>query len=292
MSIISPYDYLKALTSIRDVVIAKKYMILDSKKSPLNFGEIENEIADRFKKELGFGLSDISSDDEILRYERRIDNEYSKVTGDRIIKHPIEDEIELIKNSKNIEKDYLKKCKITIGENEKTSIKKLGLKSETLKRVVWSARQITLIPSPDENNLRGENIFLVSSIIFKEKKYNVFVHLQHGAKKENELSLATFLLLDYDKTYDYNPIRCFLKILEDYGIDLVIGNKKRRFFKEEKVINQSITGDMNLVSADGLPPKAIYYITFGFKPMKFHAQLNFVYGINEGLYFEYLSAQK
>ena len=73
-------------------------------------------------------------------------------------------------------------------------------------------------------------------------------------------------------------------MLSEYGLDLNIETKSRRFFRQEKVLNKSIKGDVNLFSVEGVTQKDIFYITSTIKPMKLHVEVNFTYGINEGIY--------
>lgn len=286
MDIISPHDYLNALASLTKRVAAKKYMFVGKASELPKLSQLESEINIDIKNDIGYGINEITNPDDIIKYETRVDFEFSKVTNQKIIKYPVDDEIELFKIAKRASSDYLKNFELEIGGDRKEFLKKLKLTVPRVISTIRTANQAFIIP--DTERKIGENILLMSNIKYLNKDCNAFIHLHHGTQKDNVLTVGSFIIAQERNTKNFNPIRFFLNVLNWYGVVLKVNNKTKRFFLDEKVISKRLDGDINIFEIVENIKKSSFYVSSSIKKMHLYVHIKFAYGINETRYFQNL----
>ena len=288
MEIISPKQYLNALSNLSKRLIVKKYMLVSEKSELPLSNELEKEINERLKSELGYGIDEISKLEEINKYEVRIDFEFSKITTQELLKYPVDDEIELFKLAKRTSIDNFTKYDIEIGAGVGDFLKRLNFSVPRIKSVVRTASQVYTVPGGD--NGYGDNVFLMSRVDYHNDYYNVFMHL--GAEESKALTIALFLIAQTKLTDNFNPVRFFMNMLFKYGVMLRCNNKTKKFFLEEKVIKKRMDGRTNIVEVVNEGKKVNAILMGAFKDMSFYTEVRFVYGIDKLKYFQDLREQK
>ncbi|GEM_PF-3497624 len=286
MDIISPYQYINALSNLTKKVMIKKYSIVQNETLKSKSGDIENEINESFKKDLGFGIKEINQYDQIKRYENRIDLEFSKISKQKILKYPIEDEIELVKIASRISNDFIKQFEIEVNPGIRDFIKRIKFTVPQIATLAKRANRVFAIPN--KSNQVRDNILLTSKTTYLKREYNVLIHLKKNKDKgkENFLIVVGFFLFQNSFTENHNPIRLFLTTLFKYGVNIKINKTTKRFFLEEIVLNKELHGNMKILEVEEDEKKSKIWVSAPTYINQLHTQISFCYGFNETRYLK------
>lgn len=286
MDIITPYQYINALSSLTKKVMIKKYSIVQNETENVKSSDIENEINDSFKKDLGFGIKEINQNDQIIKYENRIDLEFSKISKHKILKYPVEDEIELVKYATRVSNDFLNNFNIEVDPSKRDFIKRLKFTVPQIVTLTKRAERIFVIPN--KSNQKKNNILLISKTNYLKREYNVLIHLSKNKVKgkENFYSVIGFFLFQNSFSKNYNPIRLFLNTIFHYGINIKINNISKRFFLEETVLQKRLDGNRQMFEVEEKDKKSKFWISATMENKQLHTLIEFCYGFNETRYLK------
>lgn len=192
---------------------------------------ISNGIKNKYNIDI-FSKS-ISSED-LTKFEHFIGNAMSNYTNNKLVLRKINDEVNILKESKYADSEIFKNFKISFSESIVDSVSKIkGIKSNELLELIKNPDSVTFLE--DEKDLN--QYFSQSRIELNNRTYFIISTLKHESRKIDELNIISFVPLISDKysSFDGNPTQLFLKGLDKYGVDLNINNTLSRYYRNIEV---------------------------------------------------------
>ncbi|KAA6346149.1 hypothetical protein EZS27_006319 [termite gut metagenome] len=236
---------------------------------------ITNHILGKYQ----FNLNNISSPEEYLKAETYLGEYLSDIIrGD--LSASIEDENLLLTESIEVTKDYFIPAEIKeIQQHIKNIFSEIKITLSGINSFFLHPDYIRYFKIE-----QNENLLCTKVIPYKNTKKILFYHMYIYRILSDitgyDVSIA--LVVDYDKFKDMlsSPVRLFLFILDNYGIDIDLnGETKKLFFRTKKSPDNT---HINVT----VQSKQYYTCFQQFKDDNNETYLSFLYGINVATYID------
>jgi hypothetical protein len=247
-----------------------------------------------FKDEIGkkaIGISDglknrynidifsksISSED-LNKFEHLIGNAMSNYTNNKLVLRKVNDEVNILKESKPTDSEIFKNYKISFSESITEDISKIkGIKSNELLEIIKNPDSVTFLEG--ENNLN--QYFAQSTIELNNRSYYIVSTLRHESRKKDELNIISFIPLNKEQysSFNGNPTQLFLKGLDKYGIDLNINNTLSRYYRNVEVPLTTKTDSVDFLNLKNIDKSESFQLAMALMKTENSIKLNNVFAI-------------
>lgn len=217
------------------------------------YPDILEQITDEIKKTYSLDISYLKDKDEMLQAEEFLGKLITSIMNDELTSS-IADETQLVKDSVDLNPDELSTTTFSIVDGLQNYLKSMGIpKAEYIKQ--WFnkldyCRYFKILDS--ENILATKRISLggVQKILFA----HIIIHVDDKREKI-QFEVTNMAIVNYIKFKDMltSPVRLFLYLLDEYGIDINYNGKIKKLFYKEEVTDEkstiSLTSKSKLLSA-------------------------------------------
>lgn len=226
-------DYLLIVLYLMTYLANKRQGILEETKLPVvKNPHALNDVVEYIKANYHVDVYDISTSEDIMNAESILGQYLSDLT--RKDSNNSQDEMLLLRDSVDITKEQLLDVSYEVGEGVELLFKDISIPNIKL--------IISWFKTPDYARYfkieESENIIATKVVTINGIKKILFFHMvpkrTNGSVYKYEVLNA--LIISYTKFSDMlsSPIRLYLYLLDEYGIDITIGNEtKKLFYKKE-----------------------------------------------------------
>ncbi len=275
-------QHITALGKLMRYAANKRFALIENDFSNDSLAEAAKKINEEISRNLGIDIFYEERAEKILEYEEQVYRRLTSYTSENIPIKLIDKEIiDIRKNSTYVSQSYLANLKINqeYGDSFKEYLKKLGLTS-SLSTYFRTCDYAMLYRFPG-NSLR-DIYFVTTKGRIKNKERILLMIVSHGkgrktysyssyghtikedvslvVKDELSIPICFIFQLELFEQYLTNPINLFLFCLEKYGLDINIMSRTKRFFRNEILPNEHLSGlnlHKYLVNTAG---KSDYYV--------------------------------
>lgn len=243
-------------------------------------GKIAQTINQKLKTQKGLDIfkPDINFDD-ILKFEHFISNSISNYANKKIIKRNITDEIEILKESENLDIEVLRNFRITIANHLREKLEKFKhVQLDELLEAVHNPKFLSLLSGEGPN----DQYFVSNKITIKQKDFILVCDLVHNTQNKDELGVNSYFLFpanEYEK-YLPRPTQLFLKGLDKYGVDMQILTDVSRYYHNVTIPLPSNGMDLNFLNIQNVGPNEDLMFGMSIKRTETELLLANVYGVN------------
>ncbi len=275
-------EHIIALNRLLQYSAYKKFLIHDNSISHKNIGNKAIEITDKIVKEFNIDIFRENDKTKIIQFEYILGDLFSKYVS-KMVSRNINDEAELIINSKNIDISELDKYEIIIPEPFKRHVVRyLPVEDKYLLQICRNPDFVSCIFP-----IESYSDFIFTSLVKIDNiKRVLLAHLNRYSSRDlKTLKVSSLFAFKYDlvKHLFQNPIRLFLWALNMYGVDISFSGETKRFFR--KTIAPTIlpynTPEKNLRShITGIGRNDIYYASYYARPSLIGISYEILYAVN------------
>lgn len=259
-------DYLLIVLYLMTYLANKRQGIIDDLKLPaVNHPDALNNVLADIKDKYNIDVYEVSSTEDIMHAESVLGQYLSSLSKS---KNSSIDEMLLLRDSIDITKDQLLDVRYDVGEGVVHLFKDMNIPNIDLVKSWFASPNYARYFKIEDS----ENIIATKVVDVKGIKKILFSHMIVKRSKGIIIryNVANALLVSYSKFFDMlsSPIRLYLYLLEEYGIDITIGNEtKKLFYKKEFKSNEKVelaasSGNLFYGMQRYQAPDGSYYYTF------------------------------
>jgi hypothetical protein len=221
----------------------------------------------------------VQSKNDALEYEQALSNYVSYILNEESENIYNEDEIHLMKKSKSINNTSLKEYDFNFSDHITDVLSGVKISSTGISDWLKNPDFIELFESNEvENYLCTKRVKL-----FNRAEYIIFYHATKKDKsQQKELDLHSLFFIHYKNYSDMlsNPIRLFLFLLDNYGLEIECEGKVSRFVIEANSEQLKMNLPANTLSYGQMQGKHI----FNYDKKEMSNLIIFSYGIDLNKY--------
>ena len=274
-----------------DILIPSLLRLLDI--ASIKRFKLKNKVVD-FKDEIGQNAIKINNQikskhnidifnkslsiEDLNKFEHLLGNAISNHVNKTLVPRRVNDEIQILKESKNIEVEALGKFEVTFEPTLLSFLKKI--KSISINELLNYAKRPLLLSYLSEDNLT-DHYFSLSKVDIEDIEYSIVFILRHGKGNSDKLSIVSFVALPTKEysAYQMNPIQLFLKGLDKYGVDMKINNELSRYYKSVKVPLNTNFNSKEFLNLQNIGIKESFILAMVFTPKSDFIEMKNVFAI-------------
>lgn len=174
----------------------------------------------------GLNYYNLSTDEDRLKYESLVGSYMTKILNQFKDKDRVSDEVALLKKSINIDVNQIEFKDIHISHSAIECLKDIRISLNGINS--WLENPEFVILFRTEHN----KDYLCTKVVQNEGIKKVLLY--HINKEPFGLEVKSIFLLSYNRFNNMvnNPIRLFLFMVNEYGIDIIINNTTKKFHIE------------------------------------------------------------
>ena len=205
------------------------------------YPDILEQITAEIKETHSLDISCLKNKDEMLQAEDYLGKLITSIMNNELTSS-IADETQLVKDSVDLNPDELSTTTFSIADGLQNYLKSMGIsKAEYIKQ--WFnkldyCRYFKILNS--ENILATKRISLggIQKILFA----HIIIHVDDKREKI-QFEVTNIAIVNYIKFKDMltSPVRLFLYLLDEYGIDINYNGKIKKLFYKEEVTDEKST---------------------------------------------------
>lgn len=205
------------------------------------YPDILEQITDEIKKTHSLDISCLKDKDEMLQAEELLGKMVSSIINNELTPS-IADETQLVKDSVDLNPDELSTTTFSIADGLKNYLKSIGISNADYIKPWFNkldyCRYFKILDS--ENILATKRISLngVSKILFA----HIIIHVD-DKRKIVQYEVTNIAIVNYIRFEDMftSPVRLFLYLLDEYGLDINYNGKVKKLFYKEEVTDENAT---------------------------------------------------
>jgi len=211
----------------------KRYGLLENSFINNEVDKLALEFNESIKIRRGLDIVELEDLESILSYETLVDEELTDFTYKYIIVEDKSDEGQLLSSSYQLTNEFFKNKGLSVDEETKRILKLFSIPLPTL---IAYCKTPHAVFASNWGEDEPQQLFLNSLIRLKGKERLLFAHIiklnPELDRKLNagwQIVTVGLFVKDEYKILKDNPIKLFLKIINNYGLDFEIDNIKKRF---------------------------------------------------------------
>lgn len=276
-------DYLLIVLYLMTYLANKRQGILDDIKLPMvhNPNALKDVVA-YIKREYNVDIYAVANTEDII-YAETVLGEYLSSLTKTQDSNSSYDEMLLLRDSIDITKDQLSNCMYHIENGVLELFKSINIPNPKLVGSWFNSPDFARYFKIEES----ENIIATRVVNVNGVRKILFYHMQVHRNRERVISydVTNALLVSYSLFRDLlsSPIRLYLYLLDQYGINITIGREtKKLFYKKEFKRGETIKLEYR--------PQKLYYSMQRYKTKNGSEYMTFVQAFDCSLYAkDYLS---
>ena len=205
------------------------------------YPDILEQITAEIKETHSLDISCLKDKDEMLQAEELLGKLISSIMNNELTPS-IADETQLVKDSMDLNPDELSTTTFSIADGLKSYLKSMGISNtDYIKPWFYKldyCRYFKILDS--ENILATKRISLngVSKILFA----HIIIHVD-DKREIVQYEVTNLAIVNYIRFEDMftSPVRLFLYLLDEYGLDMNYNGKVKKLFYKEEVTDENAT---------------------------------------------------
>ena len=241
---------------------------------------------DVIKRNVGIDIFEKNTFENIQKYEIELNKLLSDFMTKRVTKRDILDEVDIQRNSKVVNPEFLSSIHLKVSDALDNFLKQLSLSQKELINV---ARKAISIQKYSVEKSSFTQYLLNTEITVNNNVFNIVMHLCNKDREPNNLSIVSFFIVSksFSGKYLGSPVRLFLACLDNYGISLIINGKIKKIFALERIEGEEeFLEAFNFLSFAEEAPKQYSILTSVTYENKNTMIADFTYGINSTKYMK------
>ena len=203
--------------------------------------DILEQITAKIKETHSLDISCLKNEDEMLLAEELLGKLVSSIINNKLTTS-IADETQLVKDSMDLNPNELSTTTFSIADGLKSYLKSMGISNADYIKPWFNkldyCRYFKILDS--ENILATKRISLngISKILFT----HIIIHVDDKREIVQD-EVTNIAIVNYTRFEDMftSPVRLFLYLLDEYGLDINYNGKIKKLFYKEEVTDENAT---------------------------------------------------
>lgn len=203
--------------------------------------EILEKITAEIKDTYSLDISCLKNKDEMLQAEELLGKLITSIMNNELTSS-IADEAQLVKDSEDLNPSELSTTTFSIADGLQNYLKNISISNVEYIKPWFNkldyCRYFKILDS--ENILATKKISLngIQKILFA----HIIIHID-DKRKHVQYEVTNMVIVNYTKFKDMltSPVRLFLYLLDEYGLDINYNEKVKKLFYKEEVTNEQST---------------------------------------------------
>lgn len=203
--------------------------------------DILEQITAKIKETHSLDISCLKNKDEMLLAEELLGKLVSSIINNKLTTS-IADETQLVKDSMDLNPNELSTTTFSIADGLKSYLKSMGISNADYIKPWFNkldyCRYFKILDS--ENILATKRISLngISKILFT----HIIIHVD-DKREIVQYEVTNIAIVNYTRFEDMftSPVRLFLYLLDEYGLDINYNGKVKKLFYKEEITDENAT---------------------------------------------------